>query len=261
MLNGIKITNSTTGKSITVSESGNFADGDVLEVDCSQKTVKLNYVNHDYSGVFPTFTPGDNSMKVNVYGSGEGVDEEQTSYTDDWGVYDTNYFAQSFEVDGNGEVSKVSMLLEKVVVGSVSYNAGNPVALEIQTDSGGSPSGTAVTNGTTSVTIGSIPQEKTWIDFVFSTPPTLTLNTKYWIVLKFLEGNANVYVAASYNRAASDSYSDGAAKYSEDSGSNWSSFSGEGSSYWHDAAFKVYTWSGAPTFDIDIDIDYYKTYR
>jgi len=64
----IKITNPITGKYIKVTRV--WTIGDVLVVDCTAKTVKVNGVDTDFSGVFLDFEPGsafvgqDNSFSV-----------------------------------------------------------------------------------------------------------------------------------------------------------------------------------------------------
>lgn len=58
--------------------------------------------------------------------------------------------------------------------------------VEIQTDSGGSPSGTVITNGT-STALSSASATTTNFElrtFVFATPPTITSGTTYWAVLR-----------------------------------------------------------------------------
>lgn len=72
--------------------------------------------------------------------------------------------------------------LELAKVGTPTDN----ISIEIQTDNAGSPSGTPVTNGTSGTVAGgtlsaSAFQETT---LTFSTPPSLTANTTYWVVLK-----------------------------------------------------------------------------
>ena len=52
----VSIFNASTNQGITV--TGNFTAGSQLEIDCSQYTVRLNGVNMDFEGLFPTFPPG-----------------------------------------------------------------------------------------------------------------------------------------------------------------------------------------------------------
>lgn len=53
----IKISNPTSGAGITVTRT--WAAADVLEVDCLNRTVKVNGVEVDYTGVFPSWAFGE----------------------------------------------------------------------------------------------------------------------------------------------------------------------------------------------------------
>jgi len=73
-------------------------------------------------------------------------------------------------------------------------NPSTNMTVEIQTDSAGVPSGTAVTNGTSgTVATSTLPTSLTVIlsTFTFSTPPVLSANTTYHIVIKTSATNAN----------------------------------------------------------------------
>lgn len=62
MSNYITITNGTTSQAITITQT--FAKNDVLEVDCDNKTVKVNGTEVDYTGVFPIFSPGTHNLVI-----------------------------------------------------------------------------------------------------------------------------------------------------------------------------------------------------
>lgn len=55
--------NSGTGQSIIITR--NWTTGDVVVIDCDQRTVTVNGVPVDYAGAFPEFVPGGGSM---IYG-------------------------------------------------------------------------------------------------------------------------------------------------------------------------------------------------
>lgn len=61
-LDYVKITNPATGQYIKVSRA--WLAGDILVIDCNAKTVLVNGATVDYSGVFPTFSPGQMYVKV-----------------------------------------------------------------------------------------------------------------------------------------------------------------------------------------------------
>lgn len=52
----VSIFNASTNQGITI--TGDFTAGSQLEIDCSQYTARLNGVNMDFEGLFPTFPPG-----------------------------------------------------------------------------------------------------------------------------------------------------------------------------------------------------------
>jgi hypothetical protein len=57
----IQLTNSTTGKLIKVTRT--WVAGDVLVIDCENKTVKVNGSAVDYTGVFPSWNPTDTQLQ------------------------------------------------------------------------------------------------------------------------------------------------------------------------------------------------------
>jgi len=94
-------------------------------------------------------------------------------------TYDSNdKLAQSFEISSGNTVETIKLWLKKV--GSPTGN----LTLTIETDSGGDPSGTPVTNGTShTVAASTLSTAYGWIEFTFATNPTLSGTTTYWLVL------------------------------------------------------------------------------
>ena len=75
--------NVTTGETITVPSLVLDADGDYLEIDCENLTVKRVYdggaaTSIDFTGVFPTFKSTSNSYKVTITGGGATWSLSQT---------------------------------------------------------------------------------------------------------------------------------------------------------------------------------------
>lgn len=71
----ISFSNITTGQSITVGSLTLDANGDYLEVDCEDLSVKVSYdggaaTEIDFTGVFPNFIAGSNSYTVTITGGG-----------------------------------------------------------------------------------------------------------------------------------------------------------------------------------------------
>jgi hypothetical protein len=65
----LRLTNNTTGDWIQVTPSGEFSAADVLEIDCENETVELNGSAIDFTGVFPTFEDGSNSLTLTITAS------------------------------------------------------------------------------------------------------------------------------------------------------------------------------------------------
>jgi len=64
----LKFENLTTGDSIEVSRS--YASTEVLTIDVENETVKVGTTDVDFTGVFPEFDPGFNSIRLTVTDSG-----------------------------------------------------------------------------------------------------------------------------------------------------------------------------------------------
>ena len=109
-------------------------------------------------------------------GSTDGSSNQNSDGTAFSLKYDSsNYWvAQGFKISSNDTLAGLQVCLEKQ--GSLSGN----VYVEIQTDDGtGKPSGTVVTNGTSkTVDASNIPAEKHYTYFIFSTVPSLSINTQ-----------------------------------------------------------------------------------
>jgi len=125
-----------------------------------------------------------------------------------------NFIAQRFRVNQDCNVSKLQVQVRKV---------GTPVDdldIEIQTDSSSEPSGTPVTNGTTSIAEGDITTGYVLEDATFTTDPALTAGTDYWIVLKSPSGSNGDYFIEYDN--GNSLYTTGAVAVTTDGGTTWS---------------------------------------
>lgn len=90
--------------------------------------------------------------------------------------------SQGFKCNTSSTVTKVRLWIKKVGTPAGT----DTVTLVIQTNSSGIPSGTAVTNGTsTAVDISdTITTSYAWVTFTFATNPSLTAGTQYHLVLQ-----------------------------------------------------------------------------
>lgn len=72
----VKIENVTTGEFMTVTR--NFSDAEILIVDCNNMTVQISSANIDFTGVFPEFVVGSNTVRITVTGSPFDIDLDIT---------------------------------------------------------------------------------------------------------------------------------------------------------------------------------------
>lgn len=253
----IKVMNATTNTAVTVG-SGFFADSDVIKIDCDELTTTINNTNTTFSGIIPTFNIGTNNINIGIYGNEEILNEEAVIP----GILSSEVcegdqkLAQSFQVQTNTSLSKVLLQIKKV--GSPTFTTLN---LEIQTDTAGSPSGSEVANGTSSISINDIGTDYGFIPFVFSTLPSLTASTTYWIVISDPDGgwpiDASNCIRWNQDLAATVGYTNGVGK-------RYNPFTAWvilNSPNGGDFGFRAYTNAGIPTFNLDFCMQYYKTYR
>ncbi|MBI5912905.1 hypothetical protein HY839_00500 [Candidatus Azambacteria bacterium] len=144
--------------------------------------------------------------------------------------------AQSFQPSTSSALSKVSVYVKKT-------GAPPDATIRIVNNNSGVPGGTGSVVATGTLGAASVGTGYVWIDVGFSSNPTLTNGTTYWIVL---DGGSDLsnYWAWGYDTA--DPYGSGQAKYSPDwsAGSpTWTNVNGSSNS---DMAFKVYL-AGATT--------------
>ena len=128
--------------------------------------------------------------------------------------------AQSFQVSSLTPVTEVDLWLKKV--GSPTGN----LTVEIQTDSAGEPSGTAVTNDTSNtVSASTLTTSFGDIAFSFASNPSLASGTTYWIVLTTADSQSNTNYVVWGADTSTPSYADGE-MYGEDA-STWGALSAD----------------------------------
>ena len=110
--------------------------------------------------------------------------------------YGKQFVSADVSLRESGGADKLAMSFQSGRAGSVGHvrlwlrTVGSPagaMTLTIEPDSSGDPSGTPVTNGTA----GTVDEDDTtvitggyqWVTFTFSTPPSLSASTTYWLVL------------------------------------------------------------------------------
>ena len=115
--------------------------------------------------------------------------------------------AQSFQIGSSSTVSSFEAWLKKT--GTPTGN----LSVTIETDAAGSPSGSAVANGTSaSVAESGVGASYAWHEFTFSTPPSLSSGTPYWGVLDSTSGSSLTNYMNWGADGSAPSYADGEMK-------------------------------------------------
>jgi hypothetical protein len=136
-----------------------------------------------------------------------------------WHVDNSNtYLAQTFQPSINSTLKKIRVALERNTL-----QIGGNVTVEVQTTSGGLPTGTSLTSESisdASIQVFSEDNSLVTIDVTFSTPVDLTSGTTYAIVLKFPNALGTYYYRWA-GSAFSNEYTDGKGLKSTNNGSSW----------------------------------------
>jgi len=129
------------------------------------------------------------------YGNGSASSVD-TNFRNASGTQDAT---QSFVISATNPLSKARIYIKKV---------GSPTnaTVTIRTNNSGSPSSTVVATGT--LTASLITTSYAWTDVTFSTSPTLTSGTTYWLTVDSSSTSASAY----YVWGGSNAYSSGQAK-------------------------------------------------
>jgi len=189
-------------KDFTIKGSNNGSDWDTLKTvtgetgwsSNEQRTFDFtNATAYRYYRVDITAVDGGNYM---------GIAEIEMIEAATWN--ENEKLAQSFEVTGSQTVGSVSLYLKKV--GSPTGN----LTVTIETDNSGEPSGTPVANGTSdTVAASTLATSYDLIEFEFSTPPSLSGSTTYWIVLDTADSGSQTNYVVWGADTSSPTYADG----------------------------------------------------
>ena len=141
--------------------------------------------------------------------AGETLSTQQTSVTgaSDASVTLTTWFGAKFAAGATGRLTKVALNFKNTASGT------GPIIVQIQSDSGGSPSGTVLASS--SIPAATPTGSYAYIDVRFIEAPQITSGTSYWIVCYIQDDGTNNYKWSSTTNATT-------AKTSTDSGVTWS---------------------------------------
>lgn len=143
----------------------------------------------------------------------------------DSGTY--SHMAQSFAPTTSYSVYSIQLSLLK---------AGTPlgtIKVSIRAESGGNP-GSSITNGDSiTMNASSLSTSTAFVEFTFSTPPSLVSGTTYYIELTHTGGTFNGTDTVGWSRSGANSYAGGIMELQTNSG-GWTDIGGE------DFAWKMY---------------------
>ena len=162
---------------------------------------------------------------------------------------------ENFELGGNGSSDRISQtfipskngVLSKIVINTQPHDTPVPesiLTIEIRTTSDGLPTSTVL--ATENRVITELNEGEN--EIIFSAPTSVVLGTKYAIVSYKNSENRFIF---KYYFDNIDSYLDGMAIYSSNSGASWSSVENEETLY-GDLCFKVYLESEQPEFTFPV---------
>jgi hypothetical protein len=148
------------------------------------------------------------------------LDQQQTAFNEDAGVFTTQSDAQTFTAGITGELDEADLVLSKV------GDAPATVNVEIRSTSAGKPTASVLASGT--VATSGLGEDAAFVPVVFATPAPVMAGTQYALVVYSpgMAGNAVGWSA----QGTGDPYSGGEVFISGDPlppGANWGGFSFE----------------------------------
>ena len=180
---------------------------------------------------------GENGARVTgdvIVATGVALADQSTTCNTDQIAGKTNPeidFAQSFKATDSKPLAKVSLYLKKV-------GTPNNRTIKITADNSGSPAAATLASGNLVASL--VTTNYGWIDVVFNSPPNLTANATYWLVLDADRDNDEYWV---WCRDTNNGYGNGVGKFSKDWDDDpWTGIIG-------DLNFKTYLGTGFSSID------------
>lgn len=217
---GISLINNDNGQRMFIPMLGGIVANVQVEIDCRLKTVKSLYYGSytgtmRYYGQFPEFVPGVNSVSVEV---GDIKDQEfnPTVYNLNQPVYGSLRVAQKL-TDSDTDITNRAVSMKLFKIGTIGSGYMN---VEIQTDTNGAPSGTAVSHAVFRLNMTDVldtvpPTEEELFVKIYTYDNlcfTLNADAPYWLVIKGNSiGDASNYIVWSGDNGLNAQYKRGCA--------------------------------------------------
>src|SRR3989344_1891958 len=175
-------------------------------------------------------------------GTSASPDEQWTVQNQDFQFGHTSLIrdvAQSFKPGTSNTLNKVEVYIKKV---------GTPgdITVRLISDNSGSPSQTVLASAAINASL--VTASYGWIQAAFNTPPNLTSNTIYWLMLSPASSNVNNYYY--WGSDSNNGYGNGLGKYSN----NWDIGSPTWINIAGDLNYKTYLGGVITYFDAGIDV-------
>ena len=237
-LANIEIISLTTGKTITVNSASTYADGDVVELDFKNQTVKVNGTEVAYTGFIDAtfFDTGNNEVQFTLYAADSIIAQNAIPTLSAFEVFNDQVlvdFAQSFVAPETTTITRVD------IYGKIDPAKLSGTQLQIRADNAGAPTGTLLGSDFTS----QFPRKDvfTWLTQIFATPASITSGNTYWFRTNnhTTAYNANKIVLKG---TKDNSFSTGLLKKTTDNGSTWANAFGSSN---YDLSFRI--WKALPT--------------
>lgn len=254
-VSGIELKNLNNQQRIKHDNVSAYANGDIVIFDCEQKKVFKNGTEVDYSGVFPEWDVGNNTMYTSFISSALQLDQKNNviSGAEKWpSPNDPSPCAQSFIPAISGTRPRASFLLAK--------NGSPPNALTVDWCNDGTPAGTKPGTVIQSATIlaASVPDIGSgfqWIPANPATPPNLTASTRYWHKLSSVAGDTYNRYRVVKTEYGQNKYANGLYAWSIDSGATWINDTDD------DLYFEDYVNQSASGHSVNIEAKFKARYR
>lgn len=174
--------NTTTGKSIEISTTFS-GSGRSLIIDCYNFSVQLDGNPTEFRGTFPQFKANQQNS-ISIITIGQSGDAKDQYFEDTTNLKYVINFGKNRAIAQSFIPTKAKLLYVELFLGLNSTYAPSQnytITVEIQTDSSNKPSSTVVG---TAVIAPIESKTLSWYRAIFASPLTLTIGSKYWIVIK-----------------------------------------------------------------------------
>ncbi len=260
VIKGFRFLNVDTNEKIDITFTAQLGNQGYVTINCDSKVTTEDLDNGgaeaqiDFYGIFPNFKIGTNNFKI--YAGGIPNQENDLDVTDSVSTSvllnaTTTYDAYSFEVPYANATFQGLSIYGKINTGGTPGD----LTVDIQTDNGNKPSGSAVSDSTITFAYTDFTDAYSWVTKYSAAAFTLSANTKYWIVFRAAIVNSSNYYQLATSFIGGTVYSKGLHSLSTDTGSTWTTYSGN-----HSLPFAIRYGGGIFASTTAVTISYNKTY-